>query len=169
VVNALIRQFEKKGVLAVAMIDGGPAYETNIFQFKPHAVVHTCHSCESSSFREKLGVPHLHSMFFRKQSIEEWTNNLEGSLLMRWHYTSSVRNCLGAIEPQIGSGTLHGGGSPEAFTPIAERINHLADRTINWTKLARTPNAEKKIAFVYYDREMGQSRINARQRHGHVL
>jgi len=159
VVNALIRQFEKKGVLAVAMIDGGPAYETNIFQFKPHAVVHTCHSRESSSFREKLGVPHLHSMFFRKQSIEEWQNNLEGiaSNEMALHVIS--QELLGAIEPQIGSGTLHGGGSPEAFTPIAERINHLADRTINWTKLARTPNAEKKIAFVYYDREMGKAEL----------
>lgn len=159
VVDALIRQFEKKGILAVAMIDGGPDFETNIFQFKPEAVVHTCHSRESTTFREKLGVPHLHSIFFRKQSIKEWQNNLEGIAANEMALHVISQELLGAIEPQIGSGTLHGGGSPEAFTPIEERINHLADRTLNWTRLARIPNAEKKIAIVYYDREMGKAEL----------
>tara|TARA_R110002111_G_scaffold18931_2_gene46223 strand:- start:40892 stop:45061 length:4170 start_codon:yes stop_codon:yes gene_type:complete len=159
VVEALIRQFEKKGVLAVAMIDGSPDYETNILQFKPDAVVHTCHSRESPQFREKLGVPHLHSMFFRKQSIKEWQDSLEGIAANELALHVISQELLGAIEPQIGSGTLHGGGSPEAFSPIEDRIDHLADRTIGWTKLARTPNAEKKIAVIYYDREMGKAEL----------
>ena len=51
---------------------------------------------------------------------------------------------MGAIEPQIGCGTVHGGGSDEAFTPIAERIEHLAARAAAWARLAQFRNARRK-------------------------
>ncbi len=159
VIEALIRAFEKQGVLAVAMIDLGPGYQQSVLEFKPLAIIHTCHSRERVSFREKAGVPHLHSIFFRKQSIDEWQNNLLGisSSEMAFHIVG--QELRGAIEPQIGSGTLTGGGSSEAFTPIPERIEHLVSRTVAWMKLARTPNSKKKIAMVYYDREMGKAEL----------
>ena len=66
---------------------------------------------------------------------------------------------LGAIEPQIGAGTRHGGGSDEAFTPIPERIDHLADRAAAWIRLARLANARKKVALVYYDCDLGKAEL----------
>jgi len=159
VVEALIREFEKQGVLAVAMIDLGPSYEQSVLEFKPLAIVHTCHSRESTSFREKIGIPHLHSIFFRKQSIDDWQENLQGLASSEMAFHIIGQELRGAIEPQIGSGTLTGGGSSEAFTPIPERIEHLVSRTVAWTKLARTSNSDKKIAFVYYDREMGKAEL----------
>ncbi|MBL4883120.1 MAG: cobaltochelatase subunit CobN, partial [Planctomycetaceae bacterium] len=159
VVEALIREFEKQGLLAVAMIDLGPDYEQSVLEFKPLAIVHTCHSRSRTSFREKVGVPHLHSIFFRKQSIDDWKENLEGLASNEMAFHIIGQELRGAIEPQIGSGTLTGGGSSEAFTPIPERIEHLVSRTVAWTKLARLANREKKIAFVYYDREMGKAEL----------
>ncbi len=66
---------------------------------------------------------------------------------------------LGAIEPLIGAGTVHGGGSAEAFTPIPERIEHLVKRALAWIALRKTPHPDKRIAFLYYDREAGQNEL----------
>ncbi|MFV2067388.1 MAG: cobaltochelatase subunit CobN [Pirellulales bacterium] len=159
VVDALIRAFEARGVLAVAMVDYGPTYEQNVRTFKPLAIVHTCHSREPTSFREEIGVPHLHSIFFRKQSIDAWQANLQGLASSELAFHIIGQELRGAIEPQIGAGTSTGGGSSEAFTPIPERIEHLVDRTVAWIHLARTPNLAKKVAFVYYDREMGKAEL----------
>jgi len=159
VVDALIRAFERHGVLAVAMIDYGPHYEQNVLDFKPLAIIHTCHSRESTTFRARLGVPHLHSIFFRKQSIGDWEDNLQGLASSEMAFHIVGQELRGAIEPQIGAGTLTGGGSDEAFTPIPDRIEHLVGRAVAWMRLARQPNRQKKIAIVYYDREMGKAEL----------
>ncbi len=159
VVEALIREFEKHGVLAVAMIDLGLDYERSVLEFKPLAIIHTCHSRERTTFREKVGVPHLHSIFFRKQSIDEWRESLQGLASSEMAFHIIGQELRGAIEPQIGAGTKTGGGSSEAFTPIADRIEHLVSRAVAWIQLARLPNREKKIAFIYYDREMGKAEL----------
>ncbi len=158
VVDAIIREFERRGVFAVAMLDYGAKYERFMLKFKPDVVIHTCHSRERVPFRVELGVPHLHSIFFRKQSIEQWRNNLvEG--LDRLSFQVTGQEVIGAIEPQIGAGTLKGGGSEEAFTPIMERIAHLVGRAVSWIRLRRLPNKDKRIAIIYWDREMGKSEL----------
>ncbi|MGV3607172.1 MAG: cobaltochelatase subunit CobN [Planctomycetaceae bacterium] len=160
VVTALIRELEKRGICAVAIIDMVPGSEEMFFQLKPDAVIHTCHSRDSVKFREALDVPHLHSMFFRSQSIEQWKNNPAiGLSSSEQAFQITTSEILGAIEPQIGAGTLKGGGSEEDFTPIPERIEHLVDRTVSWVQLRRLKNAQKKIAVVYYDREMGKAEL----------
>ncbi len=160
VVTALIRQLEAKGIFAVAVIDMVPGSEEMQLALKPDAVIHTCHSRDSVKFRELLDVPHLHSMFFRSQSINQWKSNPAiGLSSSEQAFQITTSELLGAIEPQIGAGTIKGGGSEEAFTPIPERIEHLVDRTISWVKLRRIKNAEKKIAVIYYDREMGKAEL----------
>ena len=159
VVEALVRALEKRGVLAVAMIDYGRGYQSHVLEFKPQVVIHTCHSREPIEFRRKVGCPHMHSIFFRKQSIDEWRKSVLGIAPNEMAFQVVGQELLGAIEPQIGAGTVHGGGSPEAFTPIPDRIEHLADRAVAWIRLNRAPNHEKRIAFVYYDREMGKAEL----------
>jgi cobaltochelatase CobN len=159
VVDALIREFERQGVLAVAMIDLRGRYESMALEFKPNVVVHTCHSREEIPFRGKLRVPHLHSIFFRKQSIDEWRDSIKGidPGAVALHITS--QEIIGGIEPQVTCGTLRGGGSEEAFTPIPERIEHLVKRALSWIELQRKGNSEKRIAIIYYDRELGKSKL----------
>ncbi|WP_165235197.1 cobaltochelatase subunit CobN [Aquisphaera insulae] len=160
VVDALIREFEKRGVLAAAFVDSKEQkYEVTIKAFHPDLVVHTCHTQETVELREALDAPHIHSVYFRKQSIEQYKSSLEGiaageSML---HVIGPER--LGEIEPLVTSGTVRGGGSEEAFTPIPERVEHLVDRGLSWIKLRRTPDAVKKVAILYYDRELGKSEL----------
>ncbi|MGO9114151.1 MAG: cobaltochelatase subunit CobN [Thermoguttaceae bacterium] len=164
VVDALVRAFEKKGVLAVAIFDLAEDYvrgdyEKQMLEFHPLVVVHTCHSTDSLAFRERLGVPHLHSIFFRNQSIADWRESQEGLAPSEVAFHITGQELLGAIEPQIGCGTQHGGGSDEAFTPIPERIDHLAARATAWARLAQLRNRQKKMAFIYYDCDLGKSEL----------
>ena len=164
VVDALVRAFEKRGVLAVAIFDLAEDYlqgdyEQQMLAFRPQVVVHTCHSTDSVAFRQRLGVPHLHSIFFRAQSIADWRESSDGLAPSEVAFQITGQELLGAIEPQIGAGTRHGGGSDEAFTPIPERIDHLVDRAAAWIRLARLANAQKKVALVYYDCDLGKSEL----------
>lgn len=40
---------------------------------------------------------------------------------------------------------------------IAERVTRLADRVVNWTRLADTPKAERKVIFVLHKKGAGLS------------
>jgi len=159
VVTAIIRALEKRKVLAFGLVDLNSSYQARLRELKPSLVIHTCHSRERADYREKLGIPHLHSIFFRKQSIAQWRKSKTGltSSELAFHVVS--QELQGAIEPQIGAGTTLGGGSAEAFTPIAERIDHLADRARAWLDLAGLNNSKKKVALIYWNREMGKAEL----------
>ncbi|MFQ5505532.1 MAG: cobaltochelatase subunit CobN, partial [Planctomycetota bacterium] len=159
VVDALIREFEKRGVLVAAVVDAGPEYERILLGLEPDVVIHTCHSRDRVAFREKLGALHLQCIFFRKQSIADWRVSLEGLASNESNFQIVSQELLGQIEPQVGSGTKIGGGSSEAFTPIPGRIAHLVDRALAWIRLRTTENRSKKVAFVYWDREMGKAEL----------
>ncbi len=164
VIDALLRAFEKRGVLAVAMFDLAEDYvrgdyASRMEEFHPLVVIHTCHSGDSVEFREKLGVPHLHSIFFRTQSIRQWHEGTAGLPPSDAAFQITAQELLGAIEPQVGAGTQSGGGSSEAFTPIPERIEHLVGRATAWARLAQLPNREKKVAIVYYDCDLGKAEL----------
>lgn len=160
VVDALVRAFEAKGVVAAGFTDGDPEAQKRLLAFKPDVVIHTCHSGETAEFREQLGVPHLHSLFFRRYSIDHWREHpVEGFTPSDAAFQVIGQEHLGAIEPLIGAGTIHGGGGAEAFAPIPDRIDHIVARALSWVRLRHTPNAQKRIAFLYYDRELGQNEL----------
>ncbi len=159
VVDALIRELEGRGVLAVAVVDQVAAYEEQTLEFAPQVVIHTCHSRDAVSYRERLDVPHLHSVFFRAQSIDEWRTSDRGLAANELNLHLTSQEVVGGIEPIAAAGTIEGGGSGESFTPIPERVAHLIDRACGWIRLARAPAAEKKVAILYWDREMGKSEL----------
>ncbi|MBL8870063.1 MAG: cobaltochelatase subunit CobN, partial [Planctomycetaceae bacterium] len=79
VVDALIREAERQGAVAAAVVDGrSSSYKTETKLFQPSAIIHTCHSMDQLDFRLDLDVPHLHSIFIRKQSIDQWQQSVDG-------------------------------------------------------------------------------------------
>jgi cobaltochelatase CobN len=65
----------------------------------------------------------------------------------------------GAAECLVAGGTESGGDSGEAIVPIPDRIRHIADRTEAWIALSKTPNSDKRIAVITYDREADKSSL----------
>lgn len=157
VLQAVVKALEEHGLAVVALEDNSGLYRETIQDLGVALVVHLCHSFDDIGLRKELGVPHLHSMFFRRDSIEEWKASGSGLDAQTMAFQIVSQELLGAIEPQVGAGTLRGHNSTEAFEPIHERIEHLAARAAAWVRLGQTPNAQKKIALLYYNREMGKA------------
>lgn len=160
VVDALIREAERQGAVAAAIIDGrSKTYEREAIAFAPHAIIHTCHSADSVPFRLQLDAPHLHSIFIRKQSIDEWRTSVEGLSSSELAFHVIGQELIGGIEPQVAAGVRQRGGGSEALEPIPDRVEHLVSRALAYARLALTPPAQKKVAIVYYDREMGKGEL----------
>lgn len=160
VVDALIREAERQGAVAAGIIDGrSQMYEELAADFSPHAVIHTCHSGDTVGLRKRLDVPHLHSIFIRKQSIVEWQQSVDGLSSSELAFHIIGQELIGGIEPQVAAGTTSGQGSAEAFQPIPDRVEHLIRRALSHARLAQTPVEQKKIAIIYYDREMGKGEL----------
>lgn len=163
VVAALIAELDARGAFGFVAIDSegrdGNDYERLMLEAAPDAIIHTCHSGEKVEFREKLGAPHLHSMFFRNQSIAEWETSPQGLAPSEIIFHVATQEMLGAIEPIATCGTVRGGGSSEDFTPIPERISRLVGRALGHARLRHTTNVAKKIAIIYYDREASRSSL----------
>lgn len=160
VVDALIRETEKQRAVAVAIIDGrSETYVEQAAAFAPHAVIHTCHSSDPVTLRRTLDVPHLQSIFLRKQSISQWQASVEGLSSSELAFHVIGQELIGGIEPQVVAGTVSGQGSAEAFEPIPDRVEHLVRRALGQAKLSRTPAPQKRVAIVYYDREMGKGEL----------
>lgn len=160
VADAIIREAEKQGAVAAAIVDGRSSnYETEALAFAPSVVIHTCHSTDPLSLRTKLNVPHVHSIFIRSQSIDAFQTSLDGLSGHELSFHVIGQELIGAIEPQVGAGTRSPRGTAEALIPIPDRIEHLVRRSLSLAKLQTTPVKEKKIAIVYYDREMGKGEL----------
>ncbi|MBL8753864.1 MAG: cobaltochelatase subunit CobN [Planctomycetes bacterium] len=164
VVQALVEALDRRGALAFAAIDGGEgldgyAYEKLMLQLKPAVVIHTCHSTEKVPFRSALDAVHLHSVFFRTQSIADWQQSPNGIAPSEIMFQVATQEMLGATTPIPTCGTVRGGGSDEDFTPIPDRIERVVGRALAEARLRTVPAADKKIAIVYYDREASRSSL----------
>lgn len=160
VVDALILEAERQGAVAAAIVDGrSDDYRTQVAAFGPSVVIHTCHSMEPLDLRREIDVPHLHSIFIRKESIDEFQSSVRGLSNSELAFHVIGQELLGAIEPQVGGGTVNGTGSSEEIVPIPDRIEHLVRRALAYARLRITEPSEKKVAIVYYDREMGKGEL----------
>ncbi|MFO1030247.1 MAG: cobaltochelatase subunit CobN [Planctomycetota bacterium] len=164
VVQALVEALDRRGALACAAIDGGEgldgrAYEKAMLELRPAVVIHTCHSTEKVPFRDALDAVHVHSLFFRAQSLDAWTSSPTGIAPSEIMFQVATQEMLGAIAPIAACGTVRGGGSDEDFTPIPDRIERVVGRALAHARLRQVPNADKKVAIVYYDREASRSSL----------
>jgi cobaltochelatase CobN len=160
VVDALIRECEKKGFLAVCITDGTPGWEGREMEFKPDVVVHTCHGSEDQKTREKIGVPHFSSLYTKARAMERFLQEpMVGLAPGELQHQVISQELKGTIEPLFVGATLQGGGSDETILPVQDRVEHLISRVASMIRLQQKPASQKKIAIVYYDRSMGKSEL----------
>ncbi len=126
VVDALIREAEKQGAVAVAIVDGRSRdYELQVRAFDPSAIIHTCHSSDSIPFRLDIDVPHLHSIFLRKQSIQQYQQSVDGLAGSELAFHVIGQELIGAIEPQIGEEHEQGKVARRPSSPFLTASNIL--------------------------------------------
>lgn len=160
VVDALVRECERRGMLAVCITDGTPGWEERERAFQPDVVVHTCHGSETLALREELDAPHVSSLYTKAGAMEAYLQDPETGLAAgELQHQVVSQELLGTVEPLFVGATRRGGGSEEAVEPVPERVEHLAARVEALIRLRKTPAAQKKVAIIYYDRSMGKSEL----------
>ena len=154
-IDALVREFEKQGVLAAAMNTIDDTYEEAMKEFDPDVLMIWTGKSGRLEFYLSLGAPRLQPIFLMGETINQWKNpDLENSTkdptTGRMRGMLVMRESQGVIEPHVAAGPVEeGGGFTVPRIPIPERVTRFVARAAAWAHLARKQNPEKKIAIQY--------------------
>jgi len=99
----------------------------------------------------KLNVPIFNPVISYYKNRAEWQEDPQG-LGTQVSWSLAMPEFEGVVEPMV-IGATRGIAVPEeeAYEPIAERIERLADRIARWLVLRRKPSGEKKVAFILHN------------------
>ena len=99
----------------------------------------------------RLNVPLFCPVVSYYQDRAQWLADPQG-LGAQVGWSIAMPEFEGGIEPLI-LGASSGADRPEEerTEPIPDRIAHVAERVAAWAALGRTPNAEKRVAFILHN------------------
>lgn len=115
----------------------------------------------------RLNVPLLKGVRLTKQTRSDWLFSNSGLTPDAVHYQLAMPEAQGVGQPMVvsalGEEVLHSvsGLRYRAPTLVASQIKGLAARVRAWQRLQTTPNADKKIAIVYYNHPPGRHNVGA--------
>ena len=154
VIDGLILEFEKRGMLAVALNTIDEGYEKLLSEFNPDVLMILTGKSGDLKFYISLGAPRLQPMFLMGESIEQWKNPEEPAVKKRPMGGMGMmlvsRESQGVTEPRVVAGPLTPSRDfSQPNIPIPDRMERFVDRAVAYSKLARKANGQKKIALQY--------------------
>ncbi len=154
-INALIRTIEKRNCNAIAMYKRLGGHPEKFFMKEGKSIVDVIvclyfldyFNFEKGIERAKaINVPLLRGIITYFMTPEEWEKEPTG--LVRYLAHSEV-NREGKIEPMVISGRVISDEGKSDNKPIDYQIEWRVERAIQWAKLHRKKNADKKVAFAF--------------------
>jgi len=116
---------------------------------------------------QQLDVPVVNGIALRRKTREQWQNSAVGLTLGERFYQVFGPELAGAVAPTIVATEEEQvrdaatGLDAAVQTPVPERVQRLAARVHKLTLLQTTPNADKRVALMYYNDEPGPTHIEA--------
>ena len=168
VVDALLAALEKQG-LAAAGVFGWPVSTLGpVLDTPPGDPVSVNLSFTLSLSRPEDAVAtekqdvHVINLFAANTSYGEWAKSDRGVTGERMGTSLNSPERNGATEPILVS-TQESDPKTGIYRiePIAERVEMAARRARRWVTLRDKPNAEKKLAMLYYNNPPGKGNIGA--------
>jgi cobaltochelatase CobN len=159
VIDAQIDALEKVGLNPVVIFgDHGEKVSTLIVSAKPDILIEDRHgaSWENNAFLKQLDVPYLRPISMLGSTIAEWQSSPHGLSPRDIGMFMSLQESWGTIEPIVVGGLRANIQGFRLHEPIPERIETFAARAARWAALHKKRNAEKKIAVIYYNKNLGQ-------------
>ncbi|MDW8131938.1 MAG: cobaltochelatase subunit CobN, partial [Bryobacterales bacterium] len=165
-VDAMIRALEQRGLTPVAAFgwplsrvedyfvrDGVPVVELVMLL---DAVMP---SLANTQFLEKYGLHAMH-LITTSATEAEWRASRSGLPPGRLPVLIGNPERSGVTEPMLIATTE---ATPEGtrLVPLRGQIELAADRVAQWVRLRRTPNAEKRLALIYYNNPPGKATLGA--------
>ncbi len=146
------REFEIEGNDAVIekffMRDGNPLIDL-LIDLQSSFLIHT----GDRSILSRMDVPIIKGVIAYHRSEDEWREDehgLGGELV----WSVVMPEFEGIIEPLVAGARVRErieGATSERFSPIPERISHLADRVLKWVNLRKKPKNKRKIVFILHN------------------
>jgi len=159
VIDAQLWALEKNGLNPIAIFgDRQSMVEKLIRETKPDALIEDRHGAmwDSRQVLHDLDVPYLRPISMLASTLEEWKANPRGMSYRDVGLFMAVQESWGTLEPIVVGGMQTDISGFHLHDPIPDRITRFAERTASWLTLQGKPNAEKKIAIIYYNKDLGK-------------
>ncbi len=157
--RAIVSELEKRGLQVVVMFaDQQDVFLDMLRIWSPQILLDDGHSSPMLlAGATELDIPQMKVISMLRSTLEEWRNSPLGLEPGDVGLHLISQEVYGIADPQIVGGmTAHLSGY-RLHEPEPERISHMADRVLAWLELRRKTNAEKRIALMYYHKDLGGS------------
>ncbi|MDQ1153976.1 cobaltochelatase subunit CobN [Brevundimonas sp. SORGH_AS_0993] len=162
VVDALIAALDRRGVEGVAVWfdQRKPRGLVEAVQpLHPDLLINTQHIVAGGVIRDQLvelDVPAVLTFSYREGDADAWRSAPAGLNSRSAAALLAPAETWGMSDPMIISAVDHG-----ALVPIPEQIEAVAARAARQVALRRTPNAEKRLALMFWNHPGGEANISA--------
>jgi cobaltochelatase CobN len=159
VVDAQIRALEAHGVNGVVIFGDRQAMVENLIrETHPDVLIEDRHGAmwESRQFLEWLDVPYLRPISMLATTVDEWKKDPRGLSPRDVGLFMTVQESWGTLEPVVVGGMQVNISGFQLHEPVADGVERFAARTASWLRLKRKANAQKKVAIIYYNSDLGR-------------
>jgi cobaltochelatase CobN len=138
------------------MKDGEPIVDVVLSTLSFSVSVFLPHSETADNLFKRLGVPVL-KVIVTYTTLDEWRNSPQGLSPAELSWNVALPEFDGIIiSVPCAAKRFYETNAPNSNTlftyePIPERINKIVRLGMNWAKLRRTPNREKKVAIIFHN------------------
>lgn len=168
-IDATIRGLERRGIAALPyysdittdylgekflMRDGEPIVSAIVTH---QAMIMNAETVRAQAAR--IGVPILHALHYRGGDLDVWREDPSGVHMTQVPMALVMPEIIGFSDPLIVA--EQAGVDNRRMEPIPEQLEALLAKAQGLVRLTRTPNADKKLAIVFYNYPPGVSNLGA--------
>lgn len=166
-IDDLIARIEQSGALALPyyapMMDPAAVLRLLAPQGQPlaHAIINTQIVLNPEQRRtefERLGVPVVQAMAYRKGDEAAWAADRQGVALMDVPFYLAQAEFAGITDIQVAAATRP---SDDQIASIAPQAAAVVAKALNLVKLQRKPNADKRVAVFFWNYPPGEKNLSA--------
>ncbi len=175
VIDALIAEVEAQGANAIPFFGypDGVAFERMLLDENGEARADVALSLlmrfADFSVTEqlaKLDIPVINTITLYGRSEQEWLESDSGLSLFEGTFQIAVPEIAGLIAPTVVGSREEQTDSATGVTivvnrPITERVQTAVRRALRFVRLQTKDNADKRVAFLYYNYPVGKANIGA--------
>lgn len=107
---------------------------------------------------DRLGVPVLQAMPFRRGDVAEWRADAAGVHLMDVPFYLAQPEYAGVMDAMTAAAVEKGTGQ---VVPIPEQVEAVVNKALSLATLQRTPNRAKRVAVFYWNYPPGETNLGA--------
>ena len=107
---------------------------------------------------ERLGIPVLQAMPYRRGDEAAWAANPQGVVLMDVPFYLAQAEYAGVVDIQVAAATR---ASDEQIVPMAAQADAVVGKALNLAQLQRKHNADKRLAIFFWNYPPGEKNLSA--------